>query len=152
MSRNALEVAQEYVRLIETGERDSLAACLSDDVRQIFPISAEATGEPQAIFVGKAEVLDYTYGLFRKFQRLHWPNPQWTISADGNRAFLEARGDAQVTHSGIRYQNVYITRFDVKDGLIVEIAEYANSALYMSLGIDPTENEMRAGQRAQGAK
>lgn len=72
-------------------------------------------------------------------------------SADGTRAFLEGRGDATVTQSGDRYSNVYVTRFDVKGGLIVRIAEYANVALYVSLGIEPSPTEIKAVERVQKA-
>ena len=150
-ARTALEVAQDYIRCIETGDRDGIARSLAEDVKQIFPISSEATGEPQGIFVGKADVVDYTYGLFRKFSGLRWPNPDWTLSEDGRRAFLEGRGEATVTHSGAPYSHVYVTRFDVEDGLIVRIAEYANATLYVSMGIEPTETEMRAVERVRRA-
>lgn len=148
--RGALEVAQEYVRFIETGDREGIERSLAEDVEQIFPISSEATGAPQGLFVGKQEVLDYTYGLFRKFEDLHWPDPEWTESADGRTAFLEGRGDATVTHSGQHNSNVYVTRFDVEGGQIVRIAEYANATLYESLGIEPTDTEIQAVERVQG--
>lgn len=149
-ARSALEIAQDYVRFIETGDREGIERSLAEDVEQIFPISSEATGEPQGLFVGKEEVLDYTYGLFRKFDNLHWPDPHWTESADGRTAFLEGRGDATVSHSGERYRNVYVTRFDIDDGQIVRIAEYANATLYESLGIEPTETEIEAVERVRG--
>jgi ketosteroid isomerase-like protein len=147
--KGALQVAQDYVRFIETADRDGIARSLAENVTQVFPISSEATGEPQGIFSGKEEVVEYTYGLFRKFRNLRWPDARWIASADGKTAIMEGRGDATVVHSGIRYNNVYITRFDVEDGLIVQIAEYANATLYTSLGIEPSEVEMRAVERVQ---
>lgn len=146
----ALETAQAYISYIEAGDRDGIARSLAEDVEQVFPISSDATGEPQGIFSGKQEVLEYTYGLFRKFSGLRWPDPEWTASADGKRAFLEGRGDATVVHSNAHYSNVYVTRFDVEDGLIVHIAEYANATLYTSLGVEPSEVEIKAVQRVRG--
>lgn len=147
--RGALAVAQDYVRFIETEDREGIARCLADNVEQIFPIAADATGDPMGIFSGKEEVLDYTNGLFRKFTGLRWPDADWSESGDRKRAFLEARGSATVTHSGVPYSNVYITRFDVEDGLITRIKEYANATLYVSLGIEPTTTEMKAVERVQ---
>lgn len=151
LRRSALDVAKDYVKFIETGDREGIANSLADDVVQIFPISSDPTGDPQGIFSGKEEVVDYTYGLFRKFTGLRWPDPEWTESADGKRAFLEGRGDAIVVKSGDRYSNVYVTRFDVEDGLIVRIAEYANATLYVSLGIEPSATEIKAVERVQKA-
>jgi ketosteroid isomerase-like protein len=147
--RSALAVARDYVRFIETADREGIAQSLADHVEQVFPIGSEPTGEPAGRFVGKQEVLDYTYDLFRKFSGLHWLNPDWTESSDGKRAFLEARGDAIVVHSGVHCSNVYIVRFDVEDGLIVRIKEYANGLLYVSLGIEPSPVELKAVERVQ---
>ncbi|HTG39193.1 nuclear transport factor 2 family protein [Sphingomonas sp.] len=148
-NRGALAVAQDYVHFIETQDRDGIARLLADDVEQIFPIAADATGEPMGVFAGKDEVLDYTYGLFRKFSGLRWPDPDWSETADGRRAYMEARGSATVTHSGAPYSNVYVTRFDVENGLITRITEYANATLYVSLGIEPTPTEIKAVERVQ---
>jgi hypothetical protein len=71
---SALDVAKYYVRFIETGDREGIANSVADDVVQIFPISFEATGDPQGIFSGKKKVVDYTYGRFRKFTGLRWPD------------------------------------------------------------------------------
>lgn len=147
--RSALAVAQDYVRFIETEDREGIARSLDDNVEQVFPISVDPTGEPMGIFSGKEEVVDYTYGLFRKFSGLRWPNPDWSESTDRKRAYFEARGSATVTHSGLPYSNVYITRFDVENGRITRIAEYANATLYVSLGIEPTATEIRAVERVQ---
>ncbi|GGE93632.1 nuclear transport factor 2 family protein [Sphingomonas prati] len=150
--RGALAIAQDYVRFIETGDRDGIARSLADNVEQIFPISVEASGDPMGIFSGKEEVVDYTYGLFRKFSGLWWPSPEWSESVDRKRAFFEARGSATVAHSGVPYSNVYITRFDVENGLITRIAEYANANLYVSLGIEPTPTEIKAVERVQARR
>lgn len=149
---NALSVAQAYVSFIEAKDREAIARSLADGVEQTFPIGVEANGDPMALFVGKDEVLDYTYGLFRKFSTLRWPSPQWSEATDGRTAFLEGRGDATVAHSGEHYSNVYITRFDVEDGLIVSIKEYANPTLYVSLGIEPSPVELKATGRCQASQ
>ncbi len=145
--RSALAVARDYVRFIEASDREGIAQSLADHVEQVFPIAPEPTGEPTGRFIGKQEVLDYTYGLFRKFSGLRWLDPHWNESSDGKSAFLEARGDATVRHSGVYYSNVYIIRFDVEDGLIVQIREYANALLYLSLGIEPSPVEIAAVER-----
>jgi ketosteroid isomerase-like protein len=145
---DALAVAQAYVAAVETKDRDGVASVLSDDVHHVFPIAVGAVEHPQAIFEGKDEVLAYVDSLFRKFDSLRWPSPNWTASNDGRRAFLQARGDAVVAHSKAPYRNTYMIQFDVDHGLITQITEYANSELYVAQGIEPVEVEIRAVQRA----
>jgi hypothetical protein len=53
-----------------------------------------------------------------------------------------------VAHSKAPYRNTYMIQFDVDDGLITQITEYANSELYVAQGIEPVEVEIRAVQRA----
>jgi ketosteroid isomerase-like protein len=145
---NALEVAQTYIRAVESKDRDAVAATLADTVRHIFPISYEPVGHPQAVFEGKDEVLAYIDSLFRKFTSMRWPAPDWSASADGRRAFLEGKGDGVVAHSQAPYRNTYLMRFDVEHGRIVQVTEYANAAYYVSLQIPPAEVEVRAVERA----
>jgi ketosteroid isomerase-like protein len=147
MTENALSVALAYTAAIEEKNRDAIEKLLHDDVRIIFPISAAPTGRPEGIFLGKDEALAYMDAIFSKFIHLRWPDPDWTLSADGTRAFMQGRGDAVVTHSGVPYRNAYIVRIDVHDGLITQIMEYANGVLYMALQIPPTEVEIRAVHR-----
>jgi ketosteroid isomerase-like protein len=145
---DALAVAQAYVSAIETKDRDGVANVLADGVRHVFPIAVGAVEHPQAIFEGTDEVLAYIDSLFRKFASLRWPSPDWTVSHDGKRAFMQATGDAVVAHSRAPYHNTYMMRFDVDHGLITHITEYANSELYVAQGIEPVEVEIRAAQRA----
>jgi ketosteroid isomerase-like protein len=144
----ALKLAQDYIHCVETRDRDGIARSLDNHVRQIFPMAAGGWEGLQAVFEGKDEVLQYTYGLFAKFSSLVWPKPEWTASDDGRCVFFQAKGDAVVSHSNAAYRNTYVVRFDVSDGRIVQITEYANADLYVSLGIEPTEVELRAVSRA----
>jgi ketosteroid isomerase-like protein len=147
-NESALAVAQRYIGFVEARDKVSIAHLLDDNVRQIFPMAAGGYEGLQAVFEGKDEVLQYTYGLFEKFSLLAWPKPDWTGSDDGTRAFLQAKGDAIVAHSKAHYRNTYVVRFDVLDGRIVQMTEYANADLYMALGIEPREGEIRAVERA----
>lgn len=48
-----------------------------------------------------------------------------TISPDGARVFLEARGDVTM-RSGILYRNRYVLRLDIEDGKVRRYREYYN--------------------------
>ena len=144
-----LALVQQFVQAIETRNRSALDRTLADSVRQVLPMAGGGWTGLAAVFEGKAEVLDYTFGLFENFSHLVWTHKVWTVSAEGNRIFMEARSDAVVAHSGQPYRNTYITRFDVRDGKIAEIVEYAISALFEATAITPGPAMLRAISRAQ---
>lgn len=143
----AVAIAKRFIAAIETRDFDAAIAFLANDVRQSFPFSAAGSESHGPIFDGKDEVEYYVRSLAGKFSYLIWEDPDWTASADGARAFLEARGKAVVAHSGKAYRNTYITRFDVRNSLIVEFREYTNMDTYIGLEIPPTDKNMKAFQR-----
>lgn len=142
----ALETVQAYVLGMEKQDRSAVAATLAEAVEHIFPFSPGGTPEMFLVFSGHDEVMGYFDGFAAKFRSLVWVGKRWTESADGRTVFLEARGDAVVEHSGAPYRNTYVERFDVRDGKIARITEYADIGLYVATGIEPSALEMRVMQ------
>lgn len=145
----AVDIAMALIAAIERKDHAAVAATLADNVSKIFPYSPDNSGRPGAIFVGKEEVLAYYEAVFFKFDSLAWKDCEWTPSADGKRAFLQARGEIVVTHSKALYRNIYVNRYDVEGGRIVRMLEYANPAMYEDLGIKPAPVEIKAVERAR---
>ena len=71
-SQANLTIVQEFVRAIEVRDHATIERSLAEKVRQIFPMGSGGWGGLGAIFDGKAEVLDYTHGLFENFDSLTW--------------------------------------------------------------------------------
>lgn len=148
-SQANLTIVQEFVRAIEVRDHAIIERSLAENVRQVFPMGSGGWEGLGAIFEGKAEVLEYTHGLFENFASLIWVHKVWTHSSDGSRVFLQAKSDCIVAHSKAPYRNTYVMRFDVADGQITQILEYAISELYVATGIPYSEALMRAVARAQ---
>ncbi len=146
---DSLKLVQGFVHAIEVRDRATIERSLADDARQIFPMAGGGWTGLAAVFEGKSEVLDYTFGLFDNFSSLVWTHKDWTVSADGSRVFMQAKSEAVVAYSQKPYRNTYVTRFDVADGKITRVVEYAISALFEATGIVPGETMMRAIGRAQ---
>lgn len=159
----ALDLAQRYIATVEEGDLDAVAATLSDDVVQFFMHSSRTTtakGVAQieagdhgrafniAEFRDKTEVLAYTKVLIAKFDPLVWRDHVWN-EADG-AVWFHGKGDMVTTRSGRAYRNEYVTRFDVKNGKIVRLVEYADGTRYLALRIPPSRAEARALVRALG--
>ena len=147
---NSLSLVQGFVQAIEGRDRKTIERSLSDDARQVFPMAGGGWTGLAAVFEGRSEVLDYTFGLFDNFSSLVWTHKDWTASADGSCVFMQAKSEAVVSHSRKPYRNVYVTRFDVSNAKITQITEYAISALYEATGIDLSPAMLRAINRAQG--
>lgn len=147
-TESSMALVQGFVNAIEIRDRATIENSLSDDAKQIFPMAGGGWTGLAAVFEGKSEVLDYTFGLFENFTSLVWTHKVWTVSADGSRVFMQAKSEAIVAWSQKPYRNTYVTRFDVLDGKINRVVEYAISALFEDTGIKPGEAMMRAINRA----
>lgn len=162
-AQSAVQVAQEFIRAVEAKDRDAVRATLDPQVRQLF-MHTRATVSPdgaadiiagrrRAVCVadmnGQKDVLAYTEALFEKFTPLVWRDHKWSVSRNGE-VFFHGRGDMAVTRTGKTYRNSYVTRFDVLDGKIILIAEYADALLYAGLRVRPNGVEFRGLLRAIG--
>ena len=58
-------------------------------------------------------------------QKVKFADRRVTVSADGSTTFVQTTGDF-VSNEGKAYQNVYVFRFDWRDGKIVTWEEYAD--------------------------
>jgi ketosteroid isomerase-like protein len=163
-SEAALKLAQDFMEAVHVKDFDAVAATLAADARQLFMhsgrtknsagvmdiIAGRRKGFCVADVQGKGEILAYTKALFDKFTPLLWRDHQWTVSGRGNAIFFSGKGDMVVARTGKPYCNSYVTRFDVEDGKIVRMAEYADATLYARLGVRPNGAEFRALLRAVG--
>ncbi|GAA4686414.1 nuclear transport factor 2 family protein [Frondihabitans cladoniiphilus] len=161
-TRTALETAQEFIRGVEAKDFEAVRATLSPHARQLFMHSSRTTTEAGAADLvadrakgfcvadvdGRDEIMAYTQALFDKFTPLIWRDHTWTLSETGDAVYFSGRGDMIVTSNGRSYRNTYVTRFDVDDGRIVTMAEYANAFLYAGLRLTPNGAEFRALLRA----
>lgn len=157
----AMQVAQEFIRAVEAKDLDAVDQTLHPTVRQLFMhtgvtttpagvadiIAGRLRGLCVADLNGKSDVLAYTRALFDKFTPLIWRNHEWSVSPN-EEVFFHGSGDMALTRNGRTYRNSYVTRFDVVDGKIVLMAEYANAFLYAGLRVRPNGAEFRGLLRA----
>jgi ketosteroid isomerase-like protein len=159
----ALQVAKEFIRAIEAKDLDATIRTLHPQVRQLFMHTC-ATTNPQGVadiiadrrrgfcvadMNGKRDVVAYTGALFDKFTPLIWRDHEWSVTENGE-VFFHGVGDMALTRNGKPYRNSYVTRFDVVDGQILLMAEYANAFLYGGLLVRPNGAEFRGLLRAVG--
>jgi len=110
--------------LLEAGDR-GIVDLLDEDVTWVAPMTA--TGDPDDIepVQGKAAVLAHLASLTDMIGSAHFIDRRVTAAADGTTAFVQTQGDF-ATRSGRPYRNVYMFRFDWRDGRLAAWEEYAN--------------------------
>lgn len=113
-----------FLDLLETGDRARVAGMLDDQIVWSAPMSfgGDGDGEPARGRQAFESRLGSIAGLMRSARFI---DRRITASADGATTFVQTRGDF-VTADGRPYQNVYVFRFDWRDGKIVSWEEYAN--------------------------
>jgi ketosteroid isomerase-like protein len=109
---------------VATGDRAAFVDALADDV------TMRVTGQYSwsRTFMGKAALLRDLYGYLQTLLAEGRRTIPLRFIADADHVVVEARGDMK-TKAGVRYDNEYCLIYRLKDGRIVEIREYCDSAL-----------------------
>jgi uncharacterized protein len=109
---------------IAAGDRAAFVDALADDV------TMRVTGHYSwsRTFEGKATLLRELYGYLNTLLADGRRTIPLRFIADDDHVVVEARGDIR-TKAGVPYENEYCLIYRLKDGSIVEIREYCDSAL-----------------------
>jgi ketosteroid isomerase-like protein len=114
-----------FLDLLEAGDRAGVGRMLHPDI--VWSVLMTASGEADdaerveglAAFQGRVNAI----GALNRSAR--FADRRVTTSADGLTTFVQTQGDFRTT-DGRPYRNVYVFRFDWRDGRIVSWEEYAN--------------------------
>jgi ketosteroid isomerase-like protein len=126
--RAAKDAVRNFFKAIGTGNLESLATAVTDDVIYEFPFSETGSTEPGKYrrYVGRDEVLELWSGNSDLGIQNHGAEDvELSVLGDGSRLFIEQRGNLTMGN-GRHYRNRYIFRFDIQDGLVSGIREYFN--------------------------
>ncbi len=113
-----------FLDLLETGDQAAIAAMLDDQIVWSTPMSADGAADGDT--ARGLQAFGARVGAIASLmQSASFTDRRITASADEVTTFVQARG-AFVTADGRPYRNVYVFRFDWRDGKIVTWEEYAN--------------------------
>ncbi|GAB6898926.1 nuclear transport factor 2 family protein [Kineosporia succinea] len=129
----ALDLAKTFVEALEMRDADLIAPHLADDVVEVIPYSNTGKTEPWFVFNGKAEVVSYLNTIAGNFSRVSLLNQRYSVTDDGTAVFLQAEGDLVQAGSDAPYRNVYVFKFEIRDGQITHVDEYANPIAFAVL-------------------
>lgn len=119
-----VDQTERLLDLLETGDQAGIADMLDDQVVWSAPMSAGGAEDDEPARGRKAfgARLGSISGLMISARFI---DRRITASADKATTFVQTQGDF-VTADGRPYRNVYVFRFDWRDGKIVSWEEYAN--------------------------
>lgn len=114
-----------FLDLLEAGDRAGVGRMLHPDVvwRALMTASGDA-GDAERV-EGIAAFQGRVNGIAALHRSARFADRRVTASADGMTTFVQTQGDFRTTDDR-PYRNVYVFRFDWRDGRIVSWEEYAN--------------------------
>lgn len=121
----AVQLAKAYLAALQAKDSDAILALVTEDFELDIPMNIAGTNDRSDNWKGRAAAgANYTR-TFGKIALIRYIDMEYSQAADPAIAFAEGRGLMR-TASGNNYDNNYIFRFDVRDGKIWRIREYAN--------------------------
>ncbi|MFJ9610076.1 nuclear transport factor 2 family protein [Kitasatospora sp. NPDC101176] len=121
----ALAVVSALLDAIEHKDPIGLATLMTEDCDKLIPMAPSGRLEDAALFRGKDATLAHMKQLFGAMRAMSFTQREFTVSADGSTVFVQCHGEF-VLNSGTDYPNVYVFRFDLREGLIARCTEYFN--------------------------
>jgi ketosteroid isomerase-like protein len=114
-----------FLNLLEAGDRAAVADMLDEHIVWSALMSAGGAQEESEPARGLAEFGSRLAAIGRLIKSARFVDRRITASADEPTTFVQTNGDF-VTADGRPYRNVYVFRFDWRDGKIATWEEYAN--------------------------
>jgi ketosteroid isomerase-like protein len=131
--QQSLDIVKAFYAAKERRDLDATVSFFADDIVYVFPLNSSGEPEPWFVFDGKDATREYQRGVLARFSRVHMVDPEYTVSPDGDRVFVTARGDYIQEQGRKPYNNVYVFRFAIADGKIQRVDEYANPVTFAKL-------------------
>jgi ketosteroid isomerase-like protein len=122
----ATAVVQTFLDALERKDLETAEAVLDAHIVQTIPYGPTGASQPWVVNEGKEQVLGYLETVFTNFSQVSFPDRTITISADEQTVFVEVVGDLVTAQRSQPYHNVYVFKFELRDGRIYRFAEYAN--------------------------
>jgi ketosteroid isomerase-like protein len=114
-----------FLDLLEASDRVSVRRMLHPDVVWSALMTASGDARDAARAEGLTAFQDRVNSIAALHRSARFADRRVTTSADGLTTFVQTQGDFR-TADGRPYRNVYVFRFDWRDGQIVSWEEYAN--------------------------
>jgi ketosteroid isomerase-like protein len=121
----AVQLAQAYLVALQAHDKPGMLSILADDFVLEVPMNVSGTNDLSDSWHGLAAASDNFDIAFTVIALTKLTDLEITPGQSENIAFAETRGEMRMAN-GRPYRNRYVFRFDVADGKIKRVREYAN--------------------------
>lgn len=118
-----------FLDALQAKDFPAVAAALTEDTALTVALSFSGAPEPAGRFTGKEQVLGYLTQVFTTMGTIRFTDVRVSVADAGRTTFVQANGDF-TTADGRPYRNVYVFRYDWRDGLIARTEEYGNPVTF----------------------
>lgn len=118
-----------FLAALERKDLRTVAAMTGERATLTVSLSFSGAQEPAGRFTGKDEVLGYVRGVFTTMAVVDFTDERVSVTGDGRTSFVQANGRFTAA-DGRPYHNVYVFRYDWRDGRIAGVEEYANPVTF----------------------
>ncbi len=118
---------EAYYQALTSGDRDAVATMVADDCRWVPPASAPfdpVDGGDGVVAALAGDVVRQMFDLSKPFSL-----EVRSMIVDGDRAVVQQRLTATAKETGRPYDNQYCWVYTCRDGQIVHMEEYADTAV-----------------------
>lgn len=120
-----------FMNALERQDLDAVAELLAPDVTWTLRMTMDGSQRPSLV-QGREQVTAKLREITSQFDRVAFTDQRVSLVEGGTTAFVQVNGDFH-TVDGRAYRNVYVFRFDWRDGKMSAWEEYANPVTIRNL-------------------
>ena len=118
------DLVTTFFDALTTKDFDQIQAMFTEEATVYLPFAAgQETRANPIVFDGIEQVMDYYRSAGQRIAEVGFSDTEVTVSSNPDVVFVENVGD-MVLPDGRAYENRYIWRFVIEDGLFTEVREY----------------------------
>ncbi len=125
--------AQTFFTALQDNSLELVEPLLADNVIEVIPLAADGGQAPWNVFEGKQAVMGYLASIVTNFSQVRLEDLAVYADEEAGVVFAEGRGDLVHAATGKPYRNRYVFKFQIADGKIHRIDEYANPVTFAKL-------------------
>jgi steroid delta-isomerase-like uncharacterized protein len=127
---NTTLIVERFIDALQCKDFNALSDILHQDVSVVQPMTFSGDDPTAELrFDGKQAVLSYLQQVLTNMAQTRFVNQKLSVTSNGSTVFFEATGDF-VTATNTSYKNVYVLKFELCDGKVIHVTEYANPVTY----------------------
>lgn len=127
----ARHIVERFLEAFEREDLDAISPLLSEQVVVVQPLTRSGNAAPESFvrYDGKEAVIGFIQEVFTRNVQIRFVDSRLSVADGGRSVFVETTGDF-VTTFNAPYRNVYVLKFEIRNGKFVRLVEYNNPVTF----------------------